>query len=89
MGFRTLAIEKRSSEVWEILGAIKTEFKNFGEILIKTKKKLEEASNVIDKAETQTKKIQRKLRGVEELSGPESNKLLGVNFDEDSTENEV
>lgn len=89
MGFRTLAIEKRSSEVWEILGAIKTEFKNFGEILVKTKKKLEEASNVIDKAETQTRKIQRKLRGVEEISGSESNKLLGVNFDDDSAENEV
>lgn len=88
MGFRTLAIEKRSSEVWEILGAIKTEFKNFGEILIKTKKKLEEASNVIDKAETQTKKIQRKLRGVEELNGIESNKLLGVNFDEETAVSE-
>ncbi len=84
MGFRTLAIEKRSSEVWEILGAIKTEFKNFGEVLVKTKKKLEEASNVIDKAETQTRKIQRKLRGVEEISGEESNRLLGVNFEDDT-----
>lgn len=87
MGFRTLAIEKRSSEVWEILGAIKTEFKNFGEVLMKTKKKLEEASNVIDKAETQTRKIQRKLRGVEEIPGEESNRLLGVNFEDDIPDN--
>ena len=48
MGFRTLALEKRSSEVWEVLGAVKTEFGKFGDVLAKTKKKLDEASNTID-----------------------------------------
>ncbi|WP_212505793.1 DNA recombination protein RmuC [Anaerotalea alkaliphila] len=67
MGFRTLAIEKRSSEVWEVLGRVKTEFGAFGEILEKTKKKLQEAANVIDKAGTRSRAIQRKLKDVESL----------------------
>ena len=65
MGFRTLALEKRSAEVWEVLGAVKTEFGKFGEVLAKTKKKLEEASNTIDAAETRTRQMTRKLKGVE------------------------
>jgi DNA recombination protein RmuC len=65
MGFRTLAIEKRSSEVWELLGLVKTEFGKFGDMLAKTKKKLQEASNTIDKAEVRTRAIERKLRNVE------------------------
>ncbi len=77
MGFRTLAIEKRSSEVWEILGAVKSEFGNFGNILEKTKKKLEEATNVIDKAGARSRSIERKLRDVQELPQEESVKLLG------------
>jgi len=76
MGFRTLAIEKRSSEVWELLGAIKTEFANFGAVLAKTQKKLNEASNVITQAETRTRVIQRKLRDVEQLSGGDAARLL-------------
>ena len=68
MGFRTLAIEKRSSEVWEVLGVVKTEFGKFGEILDKTKKKLLEATNVIDKAEVRTRAIERSLREVQEIS---------------------
>ncbi len=76
MGFRTLAIEKRSSEVWELLGAIKTEFGNFGTVLAKTQKKLTEASNVIGQAETRTRVIQRKLKDVEQLTGPKANQLL-------------
>jgi DNA recombination protein RmuC len=67
MGFRTLAIEKRSSEVWELLGAVKTEFGKFGAVLAKTKKKLQEASNTIDKAEVRTRAIERKLRKVQEV----------------------
>jgi len=67
MGFRTLAIEKRSSEVWELLGAVKTEFGNFGTVLAKTKKKLQEASNTINKAEVRTRAIERKLRKVQEV----------------------
>lgn len=77
MGFRTLAIEKRSSEVWEILGAVKSEFGNFGNILEKTKKKLEEATNVIDKAGARSRSIERKLRDVQELPQEESVKFLG------------
>ena len=67
MGFRTLAIEKRSSEVWEVLGAVKTEFGAFGDILEKTKKKLQEATNVIDSAGTRSRAIERKLKDVQSL----------------------
>ena len=67
MGFRTLAVEKRSSEVWELLGAVKTQFSKFGEVLAKTKKKLQEASNTIDQAEVRTRVISRKLSKVQEL----------------------
>jgi DNA recombination protein RmuC len=76
MGFRTLAIEKRSSEVWEILGAVKTEFGKFGEILDKTQKKLKEASNVIDQAGVRSRAIERKLRDVQELPLKETELLL-------------
>lgn len=67
MGFRTLAIEKRSSEVWKVLGSVKTEFGKFGDLLEKTKKKLDEASNTIDDAARKTRTIERKLSGVNEL----------------------
>lgn len=77
MGFKTLAIEKRTSEVWQILGAVKTEFGNFGVILDKTKKKLEEATNVIDKAGVRTRAIERKLRNVQELPPEDASILLG------------
>ncbi|MCQ2974774.1 MAG: DNA recombination protein RmuC [Bacteroidales bacterium] len=65
MGFRTLAIEKRSSEVWKLLSEVKTEFTTFGDILDKTKKKLAEAANVIDTAGVRSRAIERKLRDVE------------------------
>jgi DNA recombination protein RmuC len=70
MGFRTLAIEKRSSEVWQLLGTVKTEFGRFGAVLAKTKKKLQEASSSIDKAEGRTRAIERKLRKVQEVPHP-------------------
>ena len=76
MGFRTLAIEKRSSEVWELLGAVKTQFGKFGEVLAKTKKKLQEASNTIDRAEVRTRVISRKLSKVQELPLADSAKLI-------------
>jgi DNA recombination protein RmuC len=76
MGFRTLAIEKRSSEVWELLGAIKTEFGKFGDILDKTKKKLQEASNVVESAGTRSRVIERKLKDVEQLPTRETPKYL-------------
>jgi len=66
MGFRTLAVAQRSSEVWELLGVVKAEFGKFGDILAKTKKKLEEAAHTIDQAEVRTRAIERSLRGVEE-----------------------
>jgi DNA recombination protein RmuC len=77
MGFRTLAIEKRSSEVWQLLGAVKTEFGNFGDVLAKTQKKLLEASNVIDQASTRSRVIARKLKDVQELPREEATGLLG------------
>mgnify|MGYP001823141726 FL=1 len=71
MGFRTLAIEKRSSEVWELLGAVKTEFGKFGDVLARTKKKLKEASNTIGQAEVRTRAIERRLRDVGQVTPPE------------------
>lgn len=76
MGFRTLAIERRSSEVWDLLGAVKTEFTAFGDILDKTQKKLQEASNVIDKAGVRTRAIERKLKNVQELPTAQSLKVI-------------
>lgn len=76
MGFRTLAIQKRSSEVWELLGAIKTQFGTFGDLLQKTQKKLREASNSVDIAARKSRSIERKLRTVQELPVVESELLL-------------
>ncbi len=72
MGFRTLAIEKRSSEVWTVLGAVKTEFGKFGDVIEKVQKKIQEAGNVIDDARTRTRAIERKLRQVQELPAAEA-----------------
>ena len=77
MGFRTLAIEQRSAEVWAVLGAVKTEFGKFGEALAHTRKKLDEASNSIGKAETRTRVLSKKLREVEALPAGESERLIG------------
>jgi DNA recombination protein RmuC len=79
MGFRTLVIEKRSSEVWSILGAVKTEFGKFGDLLEKTNEKLKQASNTIDDAARKSRTIERKLNKVQELpSGatPEAQNLI-------------
>lgn len=76
MGFRTLAIQKRSSEVWSLLGAIKTQFGTFGDLLQKTQKKLREASNSIETAARRSRTIERKLRNVEELPTSEAQLLL-------------
>ncbi|WP_246014726.1 DNA recombination protein RmuC [Geomonas oryzae] len=80
LGFKTLAIEKRSSDVWRLLGAIKTEFMTFGTLLDKTRKKLDEASSSIDTAATRTRRIQRKMQGIEELPEHEARGLLGADF---------
>lgn len=86
MGFRTLAIQQRSSEVWTVLGAVKTEFGRFGDVLTSVKKKLNEASNHIDKASVRTRAIEKKLRGVEELPSLEARALIGS--DDDDTDHE-
>jgi DNA recombination protein RmuC len=88
MGFRTLALEKRSSEVWQVLGAVKTEFNKFGDILEKTRKKLEEAQNTIGDAQQRTRVMGRKLREVEELPANEVSKLLPL-VSSDSEPDEV
>ena len=77
MGFRTLALEKRSAEVWEVLGAVKTEFAKFGDVLAKTKKKLEEAANTIDQAQTRSNMMTRRLKSVEALPSDRAQALLG------------
>ncbi|MBK1679170.1 DNA recombination protein RmuC [Rhodocyclus tenuis] len=77
MGFRTLAIERRSAEVWAVLGAVKTEFGKFGEALEATKKKLELATRSIDAAGVRTRQIERKLRSVESLPVAEAQAQLG------------
>jgi DNA recombination protein RmuC len=84
MGFRTLAIEQRSSDVWQVLGAVKTEFGKFGDILAKTKRKLDEASRTIEQAEVRTRAIDRSLRKVESLPPVQSRGLL-EDFTEDAT----
>ena len=78
MGFRTLALEKRSAEVWEVLGAVKTEFGKFGEVLARTKKKLDEASNTIELAQTRTNVMTRKLKSVEAMSEGRTQQVLGA-----------
>jgi DNA recombination protein RmuC len=84
MGFRTLALEKRSAEVWEVLGAVKGEFQKFGDVLAKTKKKIEEAGNQIDLAETRTRQMARKLKSVEAMPEGAAQALLGTAADDDA-----
>ncbi len=77
MGFRTLAIEKRSADVWNTLGAVKTQFGKFGDLLEGVQKKLQESANKIESARTTSRQIERKLKDVEELPEAESVKLIG------------
>ena len=76
MGFRTLAIQQRSSEVWNLLAAVKTEFGKYGEVLAKVQKKLQEASNTIDKTAVRSRAIERKLRDVQALPASEAQGVL-------------
>ena len=76
MGFRTLVIEKRSSEVWTLLGVVKTEFSTFGAILDRTQKKLQEASHNIEKAATRSRAIEKKLKNIQEIPLGDTQKLL-------------
>ncbi|MBO7132210.1 DNA recombination protein RmuC [Candidatus Saccharibacteria bacterium] len=77
MGFKTVAIEKRSAEVWQTLGAVKTQFGKFSELLEGVQKKLQESANKIESAKTTSRSIERKLKDVEELPESDSVKLIG------------
>ena len=80
VGFRTLAIERRSSEVWNILGAVKTEFENFEGVLRKAQKKIGEANEEIENlVGTRTRQINRKLKNVTEIEYDKSSELLELN----------
>ena len=88
MGFRTLAIQKRSGEVWNLLSAVKTEWTKYGDVLTKVQKKIHEASDTIEQAQTRTRAIGRKLKDVQELPAAETKAVLmtengsGVSDDE-------
>ncbi len=77
MGFRTLAIQQRSSEVWQTLAAVKNEFGKFGDVLVMVRKKLDEAGKHLDNTSKRTRAIERKLRDVEILPGEQTQQLLG------------
>lgn len=81
LGFKTLALEKRSSEVWQVLSAVKTEFSKFGDVLAKTKQTLEKAAKNIESAETRTRVMSRKLKTVGELPSDQAKALLEVDDD--------
>lgn len=89
MGFRTLALEKRSAEVWEVLGAVKTEFHKFGDVLAKTKKKLDEASNTIDAAQRRTRAMTRSLKSVEAVPDARVQALIPGLLDEPADDDEA
>jgi DNA recombination protein RmuC len=83
MGFRTLALEKRSSEVWQVLGAVKTEFSKFGDVLAKVKSQTETVLNTLSSAETRSRAMSRALRQVEALPDAQSQALLPTDRDAD------
>jgi len=78
MGFNTLAIEERSSEVWEVLGAVRTEFSKFGGVLDKLKKQLGTAQNTIEKSQVRARAMERNLKSVEEVPEDRARKLLDL-----------
>jgi len=86
MGFRTLALEKRSSEVWQVLGAVKTEFGKFGDVLAQTKQTLEKAARNIEKAEVRSRQMARQLKSVEALPSEAAQLMLGTEVDDDAGE---
>jgi DNA recombination protein RmuC len=88
MGFRTLALERRSSEVWQVLGAVKTEFSKFGDVLAATKLTLERAAKNIESAETRSRVMARKLKTVEALPSEQAQLLMGSELDKSDLEPE-
>jgi DNA recombination protein RmuC len=93
MGFKSLAIQERSSEVWQVLAAVKTEFGKFGPVLEKVSKKLGEAQNVVEQARTRRRAMDRKLRDVEALPETAANDILSLTvqemFDDNDANEEV
>ncbi len=82
MGFRSLAIQQRSSEVWQILGAVRSEFAQHGKVVDKLKKQLNAASNTIDTLGTRTRAMNRKLKDVEVLADGSASTLLGLTVED-------
>ena len=84
MVFRTLDIEKRSSEVWALLGVVKTEFGKFGDVLARTRKKLQEASNTIEQATVRSRSIERKLKNIQEIPKESPTLIPEIGKEEDT-----
>ena len=89
VGFQTLAIEQRSSEVWQVLAAVKTEFGKFGDVLTKVKKQLQTAANTIDKTGVRTRAMERKLRSVEALPSEASQAVLDLGAEDDAGDSDT
>jgi DNA recombination protein RmuC len=84
MGFRTLALEKRSSEVWQVLGAVKTEFNKFGDVLAKVKAQTETVLKTLDSAQTRSRAMGRVLKTVEALPDASAQTVISVDQELDS-----
>ena len=78
MGFRTMAINKKANEVWKVLGAAKSQYEKFGDLLAKARKKVDEAGKVLDEADHRNAIIQKNLRNVETLDSAEATDVLGI-----------
>jgi len=89
MGFRTHALQKQSSEVWRVLGAVKTDFGKFGDMLEKVKKKLEESTSTIEDAANRSRQLEKKLKKVETLPVAEVANLADVQSGDEEATNEI
>jgi DNA recombination protein RmuC len=76
MGFRTLALEQQASEVWKVLGAVKTEFERYGEWVARIKEQVQKAADTVDRADTRTKMMRRALKDIEALPETQAQALL-------------
>lgn len=85
MGFRTIALDRRASEVWKVLGAAKTQYDNFESILAKVRKKIEEAGSTIEDAQARNRIIKKNLKNVEQLEPSEAEQLLGISAGNDGS----
>jgi DNA recombination protein RmuC len=83
MGFRTLAIQQRSSEVWRVLGAVKAEFGKFGDVIARVEEKLEQATKTLGTVGTRSRAIERRLRDVEALPAADAARVLPALADDD------